>query len=152
MKINKLWLLIAVAAIGLVGYASIGFAAHPDVTLKDVDGAAISSGSSVPYSPKQTCGGCHIANCVQPSVDNPKGYCTTQQSVLSDYESDPVTIAKHQRFADGTEESYNVTAPKHGVTSGFHSHQGRSVTWGDTQRNYYKVPGFTSSPGMYGKY
>jgi dTDP-4-dehydrorhamnose 3,5-epimerase-like enzyme len=127
MSKNRLWLLIALVAIGLIGYASIGFA-HEAVTLKDAAGNAIQGGSSTPYSPKQTCGGCH------------------------DYESDPVIISKHQRFADGTTESYNVIAPKHGVTKGFHFQQGRDVPWGDTQRNFYKVPGFTSSPGMWGKY
>jgi hypothetical protein len=129
MSKNRLWLLIAIVAIGLIGmYAMPSDAAHPNVTLKDVDGNVIVGGSSVPYSPKKTCGECH------------------------NYESNPVTIAKHQRFADGTEESYNVIAPKNGVTAGFHSHQGRNVPWGDTQRNFYKLDGFTSSPGMYGKY
>ncbi len=32
---------------------------HPDVVLLDSAGAAIPAGSTTPYSPRTTCGGCH---------------------------------------------------------------------------------------------
>ena len=73
---SLLLFMIALAAIGLIGYASIGYGAHPvqwpagyepahnpgdplTVTLKSAGGADIAVGSSTPYSPKQTCGVCH---------------------------------------------------------------------------------------------
>jgi hypothetical protein len=32
---------------------------HPAVTLRDRLGAALTAGATAPYSPRQTCGGCH---------------------------------------------------------------------------------------------
>ena len=58
---------VRILRLGAVGTIALGalatapaLAAHTDVTLRDVTGAAIDPGAStVPYSPKQTCGACH---------------------------------------------------------------------------------------------
>jgi len=134
MKTSKLWLLpIAVITVGLAtGYASPGYAGpHTGgaVTLKDAGGNVITSGSATPYSPKQTCGGCH------------------------NYESNVATVTKDHGPGTG---QYQVKAPQHGVSAGYHFQQGRNIAWNsdndNAQRSYYGLPKFTSSPGMWGKY
>lgn len=153
MSKNRLWLLIAIAiaAIGLVGlYAVPSDAVHPDVPLKDVDGNPIPQGSNVPYSPKQTCSGCHFDCDNDPS--NGIAYCTTQTNNFKDYEDNIATATKQQTVKGIAYPSYEVKYPKSGVSAGFHFHQGRNVPWGDVQRNYYGVQSFTLSGGMYGKY
>lgn len=128
-------ILLVFAAIMLIGYATVGLAAHTGgiVTLKDAAGNAITGGASVPYSPKKTCAsteGCHV------------------NSGVSAYESHATTVTKQQ----GSGTSYDVSVPGHGVTAGYHFQQGLNVPWGATQRTYYSLPSFTSSPGMAGKY
>jgi hypothetical protein len=110
--------------------ASPGIAAgHPyDVELMDADGNPIVAGSATPYSPKQTCGRCHA------------------------YESDPASVSKQQTVGGVANPAYDVRVPTHGASAGFHFQQGMNVGWGDAQRSFYKVPSFTSSPGMVGKY
>lgn len=121
-----LLLMIAAVAVGLMG-ASISYAVHTggSVTLKASDGTDIGVGSQTPYSPKQSCGVCH------------------------NYESDAALATKDH--GAGT-ASYQVPYPRHGVTAGYHFQQGRNLDWGDRQREYYHVPNFTSSGGMYGKH
>ena len=126
--------MIALMAIGLIGYASLGYGAHSggDVVLKSAAGVNIVGGTSVPYSPKQTCGmaagACH------------------------NYESNPVDVQKQQTVGGTANAAYNVKVASHGVTAGYHFQQGLNVPWGQTQRDFYGVPSFTSSPGMVGKY
>lgn len=127
---------IAFAAIMLIG--THAFAAHPtvdgggnpiSVVLKNASGGTIAPGTTTPYSPKQTCGVCH------------------------NYESDPMTTVTKQQTVSGTANAaYNVPVPEHGVTAGYHFQQGMNLPWGNTQRSYYGLPSFTSSPGMYGKF
>lgn len=104
-------------------------AAHPyDIDLLDADGNPVVAGSATPYSPKRTCGRCHA------------------------YESDPTQVTKQQTVGGTANAPYDVKVPAHGVSAGFHFQQGMNVAWGDAQRSFYKVPSFTSSPGMIGKY
>jgi hypothetical protein len=104
-------------------------AAHPyDVELLDADGNPVVAGSATPYSPKQTCGRCHV------------------------YESDATSISKQQTVGGVANPAYDVKVATHGASAGFHFQQGMNVAWGETQRSFYKVPSFTSSPGMVGKY
>lgn len=140
--------MIALMAIGLIGYASLGYGAHPanypnpyptnptlagtpigPIVLKSATGADITVGSSTPYSPKQTCGVCH------------------------EYEGTVTNITKDH--GPGT-AAYTVKAPLSGVTAGYHFQQGRNVAWNsdnnNAQRTNYGLPKFTSSPGMYGKF
>jgi hypothetical protein len=120
-------LMTVLAAVGLTGYATLGYGAHSNgpVILKDVNGADIAPGSSTPYSPKKTCGVCH------------------------NYESDFTVATKDH--GPGTTQ-YQVPYPQHGVTAGYHFQQGRNLDWSDSRRHFYHVPDFTSSGGMYGKY
>ena len=102
---------------------------HPvEVTLKDVDGNTIMAGTNKVYSPKKTCGECH------------------------DYESGAADVQKQQTVGGTANAPYNVKVATHGASAGYHFQQGMNVAWGDTQRTFYKVPSFTSSPGMVGKY
>ena len=140
--------MIALIAIGLIGYASLGFGAHPanypnpylenpalagtpigPIVLKGANGVAVALNSTTPYSPKQTCGVCH------------------------EYEGTITNITKDH--GPGT-AAYTVKAPLSGVTAGYHFQQGRNVQWtsdnNNAQRAFYGVPKFTSSPGMVGKY
>jgi hypothetical protein len=142
-------------------YAMPSDAAHPNVNLKAYDGTA--AGGTVPYSPKQTCSGCHINNCVTPTQDNQRGFCTTQKGDndperFKDYEEGITQVAKSHKHTQisgalpTTETSYTVPAPMHGVSVGYHSQQGRNIPWNQAARNAYKLLDFTSSPGMWGKY
>lgn len=142
MNILKPWLLpITIAALGLViGFAPPAYTAHPDTPLLDAAGVPIAVGSNTPYSPKMTCNspaiGCHTA------ADNMMKY-----GISNLYEDGIGFAAKVQTGA-----SYTVPYPLHGVTAGYHFQQGRSLSWGEHQKEYYHVPQFTSSGGMYGKY
>lgn len=127
-KRNSLLLFIMLLLVtGLAGYASQSDAAPHSgpITLKDADGNTVTG--STPYSPKQTCG----------------------TSACHNYESDTAVAVKNH----GTGlDTYEVPYPQHGVTAGYHFQQGRNLNWGDAQRTAYKVPDFTSSGGMWGKY
>jgi hypothetical protein len=117
--------------LGLAWLAAIPGAAsgHPfDIGLMDADGNPIVARSATPYSPKQTCGRCHT------------------------YESDPTIVSKQQTVGGVANAPYDVRVPAHGASAGFHFQQGMNAAWGDTQRTFYRVPSFTSSPGMVGKY
>jgi hypothetical protein len=104
-------------------------AAHPyDVELRDADGNPIAAGSANPYSPKQTCGRCHV------------------------YEAGPETVTKQQTVGGVANAPYDVKVATHGASAGYHFQQGMNLAWGDAQRSFYKMPSFTSSPGMVGKF
>jgi hypothetical protein len=105
-------------------------AAHPvDVSLRDEDGNFIRVGDPAkPYSPKKTCGQCH------------------------NYESGPATISKQQTVGGTANAAYDVKVATHGASAGYHFQQGMNVQWGQEERNFYKLPSFTSSPGMTGKF
>lgn len=130
----KTKLFLSAATAGFLGFASQTFAVHPTVgsypgiPLRDATGAVITATSTVPYSPKQTCGMCH------------------------DYGSGWTTSTKTQYNRSGDILSYDVPYPQHGVSAGYHFQQGRNIDWDDTQRTAYGLPEFTSSAGMYGKY
>lgn len=140
MSTKKMSIFMAVlSAVMLVGGAA--FAAHTggQVVLMDAAGNFISGGTTSAYSPKTTCGttGCHAQYILNRGL-----------SGLSNiYEGSPAVATKTQSGA-----SYDVSYPQHGVTAGYHFQQGRNVPWGSTQKSYYGLPAFTSSPGMYGKY
>lgn len=148
MKKTRLSLfLIVLVAIGLIGYVSVGYAAHPDVTLKDGSGTSV-AGTTNPYSPKQTCAGCHFYD-----LSGNKAFVTTQTSDFSDYEKTVAYATKdHGAGSPSYSSPYSVPYPLHGVSAGYHFQQGRNMNWGDTQRTFYGQASFTSSGGMYGKY
>lgn len=122
--------IIASALLAVLAATGVTRAQHGggDVTLKNAAGVTITAGSNVPYSPKATCGGCHT------------------------YESDPTAVTKQQNVGGVANPPYSVPVPTHGVSVGSHFQQGLNVPWGDTQRSFYGVAAFTSSPGMFGKY
>jgi hypothetical protein len=143
------YFLTATCALGMVLLGTQAFAAHPDETacvphwdgvsedicgpaggdvpLRSAAGAIITGGTSVPYSPKATCGICH------------------------DYESSFANATKEHEIYGNT-QSYQVPYPQHGVSAGYHFQQGRNHDWGATQKHFYHLPEFTSSGGMWGKY
>ena len=142
---SLIFLVMALMAMGLIGYASLGYGAHPTaypnpypanpdlagdpitMPLKDADGITVAVGSTTPYSPKQTCG----------------------TSACHNYESDTALAVKNHGTGLAT---YEVPYPQHGVTAGYHFQQGRNLDWNDAQREFFHQANFTSSGGMYGKY
>lgn len=142
MKGTRLLLLVLLLAIGLIG---LSLHSAESATLKDADGNNIVPGTSTPYSPKQTCGNCHIAG--QPYDKWTVLWKTLGLTGTGRYEMDIDRVTKSHSGA-----VYDVPYPKHGISAGYHFQQGKNVAWGDTQRNFYGLPAFTSSPGMYGKY
>lgn len=103
-----------------------------DILLKDSTGAAITAlDNAKAYSPKQTCGKCH-------QYENAGGILGTSISKSS--------------VLDGVTHSYTVKGATSGVSSGYHFSQGLNETWSATERGYYGMPSFTSSPGMLGKF
>ena len=114
---------------------------HPLVYLLDANGNYLNASSTAPYSPKQTCivGGCH-------------GPLAAVHGVGNIYETNWELAAKTQWSRDGVEISYEVPYPANGISAGYHFQQGRNVEWGAVQQDFYHVPEFTSSSGMYGKY
>jgi len=120
---------------------------HPAVTLRDHNNG-IAAGTGLPYSPKNSCGlaSCHDYMAFNAGVDNV-------------YESHWDVAAKMQwnrvgstGNRDGVEISYAIPYPQHGVSAGYHFQQGRNIPWGGNQQDFYHVPEFTSSAGMFGKY
>lgn len=125
---KRVILVIVLGAVGLLGLPGIANA-HPfNIYLRDADGNPIAAGSNTPYSPKRTCTPCH------------------------GYENDPIAVTKQQTVGGTAGAPYTVLAPSHGATAGFHFQQGLNLPWGDTQRSFYGLPAFTSSPGMVGKF
>ncbi len=133
MKKTRLWLYVAVlSAILLFAGSTVSMAIHPpgDVTLKDANGSPVTS--NTPYSPKQTCGGCH-------EYGSGDKFSTHVQGVL-----------------DGTNTVYwqasQTKSFAHGVSVGRHMNQGRNEDYNNFTRTAFGDPFFTSSPGMFGKY
>ncbi len=124
----------------MAGLVIVEVQAYPiaDMVLRDANGVPIVPGSNTPYSPKQTCGSvaCHI--------DMVRSFGLTSGTV---YESEPASAVKDH--GPGT-TPYQVPYPMHGVSAGYHFQTGRNASWSQTQRDYYQVPDFTSSPSLYG--
>ncbi len=114
-----------------------------DVVLRGYDNAPV-SGSSNPYSPKNSCGltSCHDT------------YVVLNFSYLQNiYESNFALATKTHVNKNGEIVSYEVPYPQHGISASYHVQMGRNDTWGDLQRQYYDgLEEFTSSSGHYGRY
>lgn len=138
----------------LIALSSICLGAHPDVTVKNIQGNPVSG--IEPYSPKQTCGGCHIPRCKSPTPDNPKGYCTIQQQNKDDYGIGLKQVKQHvgRILADGTVTfiTQTVNSFEHGVSVGKHMNMGRNEAYTAQMRTAWKQTFFTSSPGMFGRF
>jgi hypothetical protein len=157
--------LVLLAALVLFGAPMAAVAAHPDVPLKQANGAAGTSTS--PYSPKMTCGGCHFDCATSAYSDVISTWCGTNGNGAQkdcsvagncpDYESMAVTtVNKTQGILNAsgtmTEVTYPVTVPMHGASIGKHSTQGRNEGVTVAQRTIWGAPANISSPGMYGRY
>lgn len=133
-------LLCGLLAAGAASVTAPAVASHTDVPLLDQTGAPVSTGR--PYSPKLTCGttGCHFG--------------MAQQHRLSGslYEADWALAAKTQYNRNGSAVTYDLPYPQHGVSAGYHFQQGRNIAWDATKQEFYGLPEFTSSAGMYGKF
>ena len=141
MGFHRRFILCLALAVGMgVLQGAALCAVHPDVRLKAADGSDVTDG--VPYSPKQTCGltSCHASIAQAYGIGNI-------------YEGNVTANATKEHYYSGL-HSYTdkVPYPVHGVTAGYHFQQGRNLDWGDVQREFYGLPSFTSSGGMYGKY
>ena len=132
MKASKSGPLPVILCIVLLLVSYTAAMSHTDVALKDSSGNPVSG--NAPYSPKQTCAtaGCH------------------------NYGSDPGNGSKIQGYATSSGkvafQNYDVTTFSHGVSIGKHSSQGRGEEWTPALRTVWGALGFTSSPGMFGRY
>ena len=118
------------AGLAWFAVAPAGISAHSDVPLKNAAGQPVAANE--PYSPKQTCGGCHNYGSEPTSITHTQGVLESSNSV--------------------TWQSYNVSFFNHGVSKGRHSNQGRNEAYTTQMRTVFGDPFFTSSPGMFGKY
>ncbi len=145
---------LATIFIFLIALSGVALGAHPDVTVKNAAGNPVSG--IEPYSPKQTCSGCHIPQCEAPTPENPKGYCNTQQQNRDDYGIGLKQVQQHvgRILADGTVTfaSQTVNSFEHGVSVGKHMNLGRNEAYTAQMRTVWKQAFFTSSPGMFGRF
>jgi hypothetical protein len=58
-QIFNAFVLIAAACLLFSSPAAIAASGHPDVALMDHQGNLVALDGNTPYSPRQTCGGCH---------------------------------------------------------------------------------------------
>lgn len=139
--------------------------AHQDVTLKNASGGTVAS--NVPYSPKMTCGGCHF-NCSDSSYSTDKTtWCDSTAGKLQkdcsvpgncpDYASAQTADTSHtQGYANSSKlitfQTYTVTSPAHGASTGIHSSHGRNETETAAQRTIWGAPAFIGGTGMFGRY
>ncbi|MBI4685653.1 MAG: hypothetical protein HY755_10695 [Nitrospirae bacterium] len=139
MKKGKFLVLFLLIAAGIFWLVKNAHATHDNVFLQAADGAYIRRYSNVPYSPKMTCStnGCH----------DPYAVIMWGLATPNVYESEVGYATKDQGGV-----AYTVPYALHGVSAGYHFQQGRNISWGDAQKNYYNDPSFTSSGGMYGRY
>jgi hypothetical protein len=155
--------LVLLAALVIFGAPMAAVAAHPDVPLKQASGAAVTS--TTPYSPKNSCGGCHFDCATGAYSDVIASWCQTPATQKDctvagncpDYESMAAsTVSKTQGIllANGTTQdtTYTVAIPLHGATTGKHSTQGRNEGLTTAQRTVWGAPANISSPGMWGRF
>jgi len=155
--------LVILASVALVG-APLTAAAHPNVTVRSSLGAAITDGTT-PYSPKNTCGGCHFDCTLNSYSTNTFNWCqndSTQKNCTvagncPDYESmETKIITKVQGYitSSGTisNMTYTVKVPLHGASTGKHSTEGRNEAMTLAQRSIWAAPATVSAPGMWGRY
>lgn len=156
---------LSLAALAFL-YSPSAMAAHPDITTLKSDGTA--AGPSDAYSPKQTCGGCHFNCSDRTSSADRSTWCNGETTTplkwscstagnCPDYESQETkNVTKTQGYGTSTGttkfENYVVKSPKHGASTGKHSTHGRNEEWTAALRSIWGAPGFTSSPGMSGRY
>ena len=134
MKIRTVYLSVLVA-LGVIALLPMGAHSSP---LRDADGNFIKADSNTPFSMKKSCGECHDISRWTLSGGRYERPGATGRTFLA------------EKTHSG--ETYSVPYPQHGVTLGFHFQMGRNVPWDKVQKDFYKLPEFTSSPGMYGKY
>ena len=170
MRSKFLFVAALAAALTLFGLGSVW--AHIDVPMLDKDGNPIPSGQNTPYSPKNTCTGCHL-NCAESIaagdvvVGPPSTYCaneTQRQALLTatagktEYGWGTQTSIHEQGYIDPVTgqvvfTEYDTTSYAHGISVGKHSNQGRNEDYTEAIReNIDHLWFFTSTLGMFGKY
>ncbi len=113
-----------------------------DITLRDINGISVAN-STKAYSPRRTCG---VTDCHAAVAD--------RYGLMNNIYEDTIafSIKDHGLGSPSYGNPYQVPYALHGVSAGYHFQQGRNITWNDSQRTFYGLPAFTSSPGMFGKY
>jgi hypothetical protein len=165
IKTSLFLCLLALAAIVLLGAPTAAIAVHPDVTVLDASGNAVTS--TTPYSPKQTCGGCHF-NCANGLyTDLTASYCQTNAARTTwfaggncntagkcpDYESSArKTVQQSVHAGGGNFVNQTTTFPAHGASTGSHVSQGKNETLTNDQRQIWGQPAFISAAGMLGRF
>jgi hypothetical protein len=166
MAILSMVLLLAGVTAALANHSSV------NVTVRDANGSAVTNGTT-PYSPKQTCTGCHISNC----GTGANTWCANETerstyaaahpaNAFDDYGSGTEFSTHVQGVLDSAGvvnfQAYQNKSFAHGASTGRHSEEGRNENYtnairiGNGINNKYGIswgdPFFTSSPGMFGKY
>lgn len=154
----------ALATAGLFFGASQAFAIHPDVTLKGYDGGSV--GVNDPYSPKNTCAGCHFECSSGDTTADQSTWCDGTLGLeqkdctvdpCPDYAEGVKTSVHTQGVRDGAGDdifwqSSTTTSPEHGASVGQHVMQGRNEDYDASVRAAFSDDFFASTPGMFGKY
>jgi hypothetical protein len=154
---------VMTAVVLLVGPAIA--TAHQDVTFRNAAGNSVAANE--PYSPKQTCGGCHF-NCSNGSYsadqttwcDGTAGKLQKNCSVpgtCPDYASAQTADSSHtQGYLNSSKlvtfQTYTIKSPAHGASVGLHSQHGRNEETTAAQKTIWGAPAFVGATGMYGRY
>jgi hypothetical protein len=166
MRKRRMWTVMAVMfVIALLIVPMRAMASHPDVALKNAAGNTVTANE--PYSPKQSCGGCHFKCSDGTYSTDQTTWCDGTAGKLQkdctvagncpDYASAATADTSHiQGYANSSKlvtfQTYTIKSPAHGASVGLHSQQGRNEEVTAAQRTIWGAPAFISSPGMYGRY
>jgi hypothetical protein len=158
LAILSIVLLLAGATIAMANHSAVNGGI---VRLLKSDGTQ--AGPTDAYSPKATCAGCHIDNCITTKTiaTNTRLWCETEaqrttKAATDDYGSGTAYSTHVQGVLDGNNnvywQAYQNKAYQHGVSVGRHMNQGRNEEYTNAFRAAVGDPFFTSSLGMFGKY
>jgi hypothetical protein len=147
--------LVFLAALALLGSPMVAMAVHPDVTLLQSSGVAVTN--TTPYSPKVTCSTGNATSCHATGITN-NGVAYTGQQMIDMHNYGTGSLdSTHVQGTLGTDnqvyfQAYKNVSFAHGVSVGRHMNQGRNEDYSNKDRAAVGDPFFTSSLGMWGKY
>jgi hypothetical protein len=165
MKNQRMWTIMAAMFVIALMIGSGVATAHQNVALKNATGNTVAANE--PYSPKQSCGGCHF-NCSDSSYSTDKTtWCDGTAGKLQkactaagncpDYASAATADTSHiQGYLNSSKlvtfQTYTIKSPAHGASVGMHSQHGRNEETTAAQRTIWGAPAFIGATGMFGRY
>ncbi len=161
----RILILAILSIVLLLAGSTVAMAAtHSDVNLKNAAGANVKVDGTEAYSPKASCGGCHINNCILNNTrpTNTMKWCETETDKANlgnktdDYGSGTAYSTHVQGVLDSNNQvywqAYQNKSFEHGVSVGRHMNEGRNEAYSNANRAAVGDPFFTSSLGMFGKF